>query len=298
MSGLAWFDDLGDATQHLALDDDVVHRITWRRGKLILEDHDVEAELALVALGGERCSCLDIADLFASPPPLHDLVKAGPTRRPATGYRASAFPPQGSRAFQNAMRHIPAAVVSRMQHDREQQAKRIRRQHVLQSVDGDLRRRLLAASSVAATRRGVDGYPDDWIGVNQFYGSELGPAVEWSLRGARRNLPVSTKVDFHLQLLEDEAEPSVDGVVSRGGGSIHVRIQPRWIADVWAHDLTLVDDSPVVAVKERTTVDSAWVKAIAWSRTRFELTEPRLDTLFIVRDELGFWHSATDRRAD
>lgn len=41
------------------------HRLVWRAGELILADHlDPEAELALVALGGERCSCLDVLDAW------------------------------------------------------------------------------------------------------------------------------------------------------------------------------------------------------------------------------------------
>jgi hypothetical protein len=322
MTGLAWFEGLDDASLDVAVDDEVVHRVSWRHGKLILEDHDVEAEQALVALGGERCQCLDIADLFASPPPLHELLRpnrgrgsfsssratrgpVGPPLPPgpiavppgtAVAVSSTGFPPSGP-AFQRMVRHLPAAVVSRMQHEQEEQRKRFHRLRVLGWVDGDLRRRLLAASSVAATRRGVEGYPDDWISVNKFYAGELAPAIEWSLRGARRNLPVTAKIDFHLRLLEDTDQPTVEGLVSRGGGSVNVGVQPRWLADVWAHDLTLVGQHPVLAVEERQSFDSAVVVVIGWLRARFELTEPFLARLLIERDELGFWHSVLDQRS-
>jgi hypothetical protein len=36
------------------------HRVLWRRGKLVLEDHDLSAERALVGLGAERCACLEL----------------------------------------------------------------------------------------------------------------------------------------------------------------------------------------------------------------------------------------------
>jgi hypothetical protein len=36
------------------------HRVRWGRGKLVLEDHDLSAERALVALGAERCPCLEL----------------------------------------------------------------------------------------------------------------------------------------------------------------------------------------------------------------------------------------------
>jgi hypothetical protein len=299
MSGLSWYEDLGDATQCIAVDDDVMHRITWRRGKLILEDHDIEAEQALVALGGERCVCLDVSQLFATPPPLHDVVQTGPARSAQTmkGLRRLRARPTAQAQFQLLIPNVPAARHAQLRRDLDEHFGREHTLSVLRLIDGDLRRRLLSASAVAATRRGVGGYPDDRIGLTRFFADEIAPGVEWSLRGARRNLPAGAKVDFHLHLLaNDDDDPTVEGVVSRGGGSVHIAVQPRWLADVWAHDLTLVDDNPVLAVKERNSVDTAWVTAICWSRARFELTEPRLESIFITRDDLGFWHSASDRR--
>lgn len=41
------------------------HRLLWRQGRLELADHpDPEAERAVVALGGERCPCLDVSDAW------------------------------------------------------------------------------------------------------------------------------------------------------------------------------------------------------------------------------------------
>ena len=41
------------------------HRISWRKGKLVLDDHpDLGAERAYVALGGERCPCLDVLEAW------------------------------------------------------------------------------------------------------------------------------------------------------------------------------------------------------------------------------------------
>ena len=36
------------------------HRISWRRGKLVLEDHDLAAEEAFAALGGDASLCLEV----------------------------------------------------------------------------------------------------------------------------------------------------------------------------------------------------------------------------------------------
>ena len=40
------------------------HRVTWRRGKVVLEDHDLSAERTMVAFGGEACACLRVLQLW------------------------------------------------------------------------------------------------------------------------------------------------------------------------------------------------------------------------------------------
>ena len=50
------------------------HRVTWRRGKFVIEDHDLSAERAMLVLGGEPCACLHALrlwrDQFGMPPEL------------------------------------------------------------------------------------------------------------------------------------------------------------------------------------------------------------------------------------
>jgi hypothetical protein len=41
-----------------------LHRIAWRRGKLVLEDHDLGAERTMLALGGEMPACLATVQLW------------------------------------------------------------------------------------------------------------------------------------------------------------------------------------------------------------------------------------------
>lgn len=74
------------------------HRVTWRRGKIVLEDHDLGAERAMVMLGGAPCTCLTVLErwrnLFSwatSPEMFHqmdarlgrwNIVAPGELRRP------------------------------------------------------------------------------------------------------------------------------------------------------------------------------------------------------------------------
>ena len=59
----AWFDGLPAVSAEVACGDET-HRITWRRGKLILEDHDLLAERSLTALGSPPPVCVEILDAW------------------------------------------------------------------------------------------------------------------------------------------------------------------------------------------------------------------------------------------
>lgn len=43
-----------------------VHHVLWHRGSLVIEDHDVPAELALHRLGGERPACIEVYETWRS----------------------------------------------------------------------------------------------------------------------------------------------------------------------------------------------------------------------------------------
>jgi len=40
------------------------HRVSWRRGKVVLEDHDLSAERTMLAFGGKACACLQVLQLW------------------------------------------------------------------------------------------------------------------------------------------------------------------------------------------------------------------------------------------
>lgn len=54
-----WCDDLPAVTAQIDCGGGQ-HRITWRRGKLVLEDHDLLAERSLLALGSDAPPCVEV----------------------------------------------------------------------------------------------------------------------------------------------------------------------------------------------------------------------------------------------
>lgn len=66
-----WYEHVPPATGTIPCGDED-HHLTWKRGKVKLEDHDLGGERAMMVLGGEPCSCLKAlrlwADQFGMPP--------------------------------------------------------------------------------------------------------------------------------------------------------------------------------------------------------------------------------------
>src|SRR4051812_4393136 len=69
-----WPDDPPDVTAQIGCGGQR-HRITWRRGKLVVEDHDVLAERSLTALGAELPLCVQILDAWRQPALVAGMVE-------------------------------------------------------------------------------------------------------------------------------------------------------------------------------------------------------------------------------
>lgn len=54
-----WCDHVDPATALVECNGEQ-HRVTWRRGKVVLEDHDLTAETAMLAFGGKPFPCLGV----------------------------------------------------------------------------------------------------------------------------------------------------------------------------------------------------------------------------------------------
>ena len=68
-----WYDPLPEATAVVKCGGEH-HRVTWRRGKLVLEAHDLAAERTMLVFGGELCECMRVLEMwveqFRMPPDL------------------------------------------------------------------------------------------------------------------------------------------------------------------------------------------------------------------------------------
>ncbi len=60
-----WYDAIPESTAAVDCGGES-HRVTWRRGKLVLEAHDLTAERAMLAFGGEPCPCMRVLDMWVN----------------------------------------------------------------------------------------------------------------------------------------------------------------------------------------------------------------------------------------
>jgi hypothetical protein len=58
-----WYDAVAEATAVVDCGGEA-HRVTWRRGKLVLEAHDLTAERTMLAFGGDLCSCMRVLEMW------------------------------------------------------------------------------------------------------------------------------------------------------------------------------------------------------------------------------------------
>jgi len=68
-----WYDAIPDATTIVDCGGEQ-HRVTWRRGRLVVEAHDLSSERTMLAFGGELCPCMRVLEMwveqFRMPPEL------------------------------------------------------------------------------------------------------------------------------------------------------------------------------------------------------------------------------------
>lgn len=68
-----WYDPLPEVVATVECEGET-HRIRWRRGKLVLEAHDLAAERTMAVFGGQPCVCMQVLklwqDQFGMPPEL------------------------------------------------------------------------------------------------------------------------------------------------------------------------------------------------------------------------------------
>jgi hypothetical protein len=236
------------------------HRLRWEAGALRALDHgDVESERTLAALGGERCTCVDLLEAWERH---HDDLKAlvlgsrGPTdpivagddlsgqlgvsapigvgssvgmaagrvrsRRSVTVYSSSMGRAGARQAGWTA--YGPSGRAS-------QQAESENELFALLGLGGGLPERLQA--TVAAAWRERLSSPDRALSRAR---PQLRAALHGRVFAAMRTWLGGSGLESELRMIDDDDEPSV----TADDGVVHAELPFGWLVDVWAKDLATI----------------------------------------------------------
>lgn len=258
-----WWSGLHPAQTTLACGEHT-HRLRWETGALHMLDHgDAESELALAALGGERCACVSMLEAWAR----HDsdmrvlvLASRGPADPLAAredwtaqlgSVTASAVPSIGSpaRASTRSLLRLPSrrrAMAARSSavnvgtavgtQPPGARGLSLRTQGeselvALLGLGGGLQDRLVATVAAAWAQRFEQ--PDAAL-------RDALPQLQASMQGrlvaAMRAWIGRTDVDVELRLIEDRRPPTL----TRSDEVIRAELPFAWLADVWSRGLAVV----------------------------------------------------------
>ena len=259
----AWWTAVDPTTVEVACGEER-HRISWRRGKLVLDDHDLAAEESFAALGGEPALCLevlrawrtgvddrevlwfwdaprigdpDMAMMLANVRAQQQHMLASHRRMVASGSSRRAVVQSGQ---------IPKEVLDRM---RTEMAAEHRRS-LLSALPEDLRMRLGLAAIVRAGRRQGDRL---WFAsrsgdLQTALTARVSPAVEASMRAWRGRLARHHTVTVESWIAAPGEAANVCGLMDDLGGWAAACLPIRWLVEVWARGVAVVDGCFVLEV--------------------------------------------------
>jgi len=250
------------------------HAVTWRRGRLVLEDHpDLAAERALVALGGSVCTCLDVLDAWAAATASFQMT---PSFISAAGPSPEAF-------IRMMTRHREAArkVLSQVpEHHRDGvvasqvvQGRRL----AATSLPGEMRSRLGLTLVVHCERNWSDLPGGTRLAVRLLVGERIRQAVVESLRHWSGLEHHDRHVLLHYVVVPPGSQPALEGRATAREAGGTARLPVSWLVHVAARHLAVVDGCVVLgltgdralAARWEQGADGAWRPRLARARLRY-----------------------------
>ncbi len=290
-----WYEGLPDVTAEFDCGGQR-HRIVWRRGKLVLEDHDLLAERTLIALGSEPPLCLEVLDAWRrlrGPELVADLLVG----RTVPGDELA------SRRLRHvdAIRHgtevlagpaqILRGVLAMTQRNIDQE-RRTWATTLLHALPGEFRSRLVLALIVELERHWHDEQfrNDHREHAERVLAQTAGALVGRSARSARRDLRPHRKLVIACRVAEPGEPPGCSVRLGPDGGAGVVALPLVWFTDVWSRRLALVDNC-VVTRRAAGAVDAATVPVLAlrWEHDRRGVSRAVEAPAVATRGEDGAW---------
>ncbi|CAN5511039.1 hypothetical protein BH20ACT18_BH20ACT18_12500 [soil metagenome] len=287
------------------------HRITWRRGKLVLEDHDLLAERSLSALGAKPALCVEVLEAWRAmrgSEHLHDLLLRDRTLSPEELARMKAGHELVMKRTQERPGHMRAALgglggnppraaemLSQIERQAAEGLERQERVWAITLIDAlpPALRRALALSVIVSIERRWD---DDEF--RREHAKRIEPALtaiaaplfEQSVRRWRRNLKPYAGFVSEAWLLAPGEQPGCAAWADSGGAHAALSLPLSWFTEVWARGIAVVDDCFVLAVAGSSR-DGMTLRGLAlrWERQDRDTSRSVKAPALLTRGNGGDW---------
>lgn len=278
-----WCDGLPPVTAEVECGGEA-HRITWQRGKLVLEDHDLLAERSLAALGAPPPTCVEVLgawqrirgteqlsdlllrDKALSPKELsfrrglhEEQLKQARAISPPMSARFKSHP-MGADLLKGWERHVAEQIAVE---------ERVWALTLLEALPTELRRTLALSVLVGTARRWGDHEFRRRNGrdIEAALSAIAFPLFEQSARRWRRNLRPYALFVAEAWVLAPGERPTCAAWADTGGAFAALSLPISWFTDVWARGVALVDGCFVLAVEGRSASGKRLdVLALRWER--------------------------------
>lgn len=248
--GRRWCDRLEAVTELVECSGER-HRISWRGGSLVVEDHDLTAERTMRALGAETPECLRLLKQW------RDLSSWATSTELYVQMRARLGPERILAPGALGERHELALLLT---WERAWRASSFR-------ADGH--ERLLADQLQARATEPLTRH-----------------LALWSQRLGCRQLP-----SIEVKLRRPGQAPRMVGAINRFTARLTVGLGVRWVLEVWARGLAVVDDGFVLEVRPGAGLVA---RAIRWEPQPDGGARPVVQAARLGRSGGGEWRLAWD----
>lgn len=258
------------------------HWVTWRRGKVILDDHpNLAAERALIALGGGVSGCLFLLKAWATvtKPGTSMLVQC---ERLLSAGPAGPFPPRAGPP-QPPARRRPGITDPALLSVLEARLAHYHLEHVLLDLPGALGSRWLLGAAAGFERRWAALSAMDRLDLDLALGASARGSVARGMRSWQRLNRVQ-KLVIGCHVVAPDQPATMTGRVNGRQAEADVELPLSWLRSVWAPGLPLVDGCFVLGVQG----DRAEV--VRWERGTAGITEAVTVSARLWSGEDGTWH--------
>ncbi len=270
------------------------HRVTWRRGRIILHDHDVSAERVLLALGGEPCPCLLVLDAAkdqAESPWRTEwrMVSGLRSGRPtATGFATAVqtgsswrgVPPVRSAVvgFMTPARASAREELVRLRNDprlsalpKEQRDRMLafwKRRLLVETVPAGMMEVLGAAGEIrqGRRRRNAVGRQRPKRDAQELLQAGAAPAFEEAMRHSRRDLRPYASITVEVWKQKADESLLLKGNLTSTGGFAALSLPVSWLNAVWRRGLAIVEGHFVLGVDGSAPAGELTGEAVIWER--------------------------------